>query len=210
MNNLSIRSTLVLSILGVLAISILIIVENSKKFQQEDHYSEKMAAAQLNKKMQLHLKQTFFANEIAIDNINDPNNTGLIGSQFSSITSGRGSLPIKLSTLNPNFAAMIVQQIKEAGLKKGDAVGLCFTGSFPALNLATCAALETLGLKPILISSVTSSSWGANNPNLTWIDFPPIKTYLTPSCSPSCQKQHLLEEIKILEEPLAVKVELLL
>lgn len=170
MQNISIRSTLVLSILGVLAISILIIVENSKKFQQEDFYQEKIAAATLNKKMQLHLKNTFYANEIALDNINDPNNTGLVGSQFSEITSGRGSLPIKLSTINPNFAAMIVQQIKEAGLKKGDPVGLCFTGSFPALNMATCAAVESLGLKPVLITSITSSSWGANAPNLTWVD----------------------------------------
>ena len=170
MNNISIRSTLVLSILGVLAISILIIVENSKKFQQEDFYAEKIAAASLNKKMQLHLKNTFYADEIALDNINDPNNTGLIGQQFSEITSGRGSLPVKLSTINPNFAAMIVQQIKEAGLKKGDPVGLCFTGSFPALNMATCAAVESLGLKPLLITSITSSSWGANSPALTWID----------------------------------------
>ena len=170
MQNISIRSTLVLSILGVLAISILIIVENSKKFQQEDFYQEKIAAATLNKKMQLYLKNTFYANEIALDNINDPNNTGLVGSQFSEITSGRGSLPVKLSTINPNFAAMIVQQIKEAGLKKGDPVGLCFTGSFPALNMATCAAVESLGLKPILITSITSSSWGANAPNLTWVD----------------------------------------
>jgi len=170
MNNISIRSTLVLSILGVLAISILIIVENSKKFQKEDFYSEKIAAASLNKKMQLHIKNTFYADEIAIDNINDPNNTGLIGQQFSEITSGRGSLPVKLSTVNPNFAAMIVQQINEAGLKKGDPVGLCFTGSFPALNMATCAAIESLGLQPVLITSITSSSWGANSPALTWID----------------------------------------
>lgn len=170
MQNISIRSTLVLSILGVLAISILIIVENSKKFQQQDFYPEKIAAAALNKKMQLHLKNVFFADEIALDNINDPNNTGLIGQQFSEITSGRGSLPIKLSTINPNFAAMIVQQIKDAGLQKGDPVGLCFTGSFPALNMATCAAVESLELKPVLITSVTSSSWGANAPSLTWLD----------------------------------------
>lgn len=170
MNNISIRSTLVLSILGVLAITILIIVENSKKFQKEEYYTEKINASTLAKKYQSHIKNTFYADEIAIDNINDPNNTGLVGQQFSEITSGRGSLPIKLSTINPNFAAMLVQQIKEAGLKKGDQIALCFTGSFPALNLATCAAIESLGLKPLLITSTTSSSWGANTPSLTWLD----------------------------------------
>ena len=170
MNNISIRSTLVLSILGVLAIAILIIVENSKKFQEQEYYQEKVTAAQLNKKMQRHIKNTFYPNEVAIDNINDPNDTGLIGHQFTAITSGRGSLPIKLSTVNPNFAAMIVQQFKDAGLQKGDAIAMCFTGSFPALNMATCAAAESMGLKPMLITSVTSSSWGANSAELTWLD----------------------------------------
>lgn len=170
MNNISIRSTLVLSILGALAISLLIIVENSKKNQKQEHHKEKLAAAKLAEKCMKHLKNTFYADEIAIDNINDPNNTGLIGLQFSEITSGRGSLPIKLSTANPNFAAMVVQEIKDAGLQKGDHVALCFTGSFPALNMATCAAIEVLGLKPVLVTSITSSSWGANLPELTWVD----------------------------------------
>ena len=40
MNNISIRSTLVLSILGILAIALLIIVENTKEFQEEDYYQE--------------------------------------------------------------------------------------------------------------------------------------------------------------------------
>jgi len=170
MNTISIRSTLVLSILGALAISLLIIVENSKEFQKQANYEEKIQAAQLNKKCMIYLKNTFFANEIAIDNINDPNETGIIGQQFSEITSGRGSLPVKLSTANPNFAAMIVTQLKEAGLKKGDGVAVCVTGSFPALNIATCAAIETMGLQPIFITSVTSSSWGANSPAFTWLD----------------------------------------
>lgn len=170
MNNISIRSTLVLSILGALAIALLIIVENSKSYKKQDYYQKKIEAAKLTQTGMVHLKNTFFQDEVAIDNINDPNNTGIIGQQFSQITSGRGSLPVKLSTANPNFSAMIVDQMKDAGLQKGDRVALCFTGSFPALNLATCAAIEALELKPILITSVTSSSWGANSPNLTWLD----------------------------------------
>ena len=168
--NISIRSTMVLSILGLLALGILFVVENSKSFQQEPYYKEKVKAAKLAQSAMRFIKQRYFADEIALDNINDPNNTGLIGQQFSAITSGRGSLPVKLSTTNPNFAAMIVQQFKDAGLKEGDGIALCFTGSFPALNIATCAAIETMGLKPTLITSVSSSSWGANSPELTWLD----------------------------------------
>ncbi|MEM7086181.1 MAG: poly-gamma-glutamate system protein [Bacteroidota bacterium] len=170
MNQISIRSTLVLSILGVLAISLLVIVETTKKFQKQPHYQEKIEASKLAQKCMEHIKNTYFPNEVQLDNINDPNATGIIGQQFSEITSGRGSLPIKLSTTNPNFAAMIVSQIKEAEVEEGDAVALCFTGSFPALDIAVCAAVETLKLKPVLITSVTSSSWGANMPHLTWLD----------------------------------------
>ncbi|MEM8909281.1 MAG: poly-gamma-glutamate system protein, partial [Bacteroidota bacterium] len=168
--NISIRSTKVLSLLGLLAIGILLTVEHSKFYQRQDHHDEKIRAAQLAQRAMQQIKAHYFPNEIALDNINDPNQTGMIGQQFSAITSGRGSLPIKLSTTNPNFAAMVVQQIKAAGLQKGDHVGLCFTGSFPALNIATYAALEVLELNPILIASVSSSSWGANSPDLTWLD----------------------------------------
>ncbi|GGI55736.1 poly-gamma-glutamate system protein [Winogradskyella haliclonae] len=170
MKNISIRSTAVLSVIAIITIVALVLVENLKSYKKQQYYYEKIEAAHLNRKLQKHLKQTFFKDEIIINNINDPNNTGLIGQQFTEITSGRGSLPIKLSTLNPNFSAMVVQQIKDAGLKKGDKVAMCFTGSFPALNMAVIAAVETLELRPVLITSVTSSSWGANDANLTWID----------------------------------------
>ena len=169
-NKISIRSTLVLTLLGALAIALLVIVENSKDFRRQDFYTEKVKAAELAAGCMIHLKERFFEDEIAIDNINDPNETGIIGQQFSEITSGRGSLPVKLSTTNPNFAAMIVEQLKRAGVSKGDKVAMCFTGSFPALNIAAMAAVETLGAKPVLITSVTSSSWGANAPELTWPD----------------------------------------
>ncbi|MEM8894646.1 MAG: poly-gamma-glutamate system protein, partial [Bacteroidota bacterium] len=108
--------------------------------------------------------------EIAIDNINDPNDTRIIGTRYSSITSGRGSLPIKLSTLNPNFAAMMVEFYNEAGLAYGDHIAIGATGSFPALNIASCAAAEVMGLKVSFINSITSSSWGANDPNYSFVD----------------------------------------
>jgi poly-gamma-glutamate system protein len=44
------------------------------------------------------------------------------------------------------------------------------TGSFPALNISVLAALETLKLQPIVITSVGSSNWGANDPFFTWLD----------------------------------------
>ena len=129
-----------------------------------------MEAARLMSRSLEYLKATHFKNEVAVDNINDPNDTRIIGTRFSSITSGRGSLPVKLSTANPNFGALLVQLFKEAGVRQGDHIAIGATGSFPALNIAACAAAEVLDLKVSLITSVTSSSWGANDPEYTFLD----------------------------------------
>lgn len=170
MNNISIRSTTVLVILGLVAIGLMLVVEYTKHEQTQPFFQEKMEAARLMQRSIDHLKNTEFKNEIAIDNINDPNDTRIIGTRYSSITSGRGSLPIKLSTANPNFAAMLVQLYRDAGVREGDHIAIGATGSFPALNIATCAAAQVMNLKVSFISSVTSSSWGANNPDYTFID----------------------------------------
>lgn len=168
--NISIRSTLVLSILGLISIGLMFIVEMSKKEQTQPYFQEKLAAARLMQNCIDHLKESHFVDEVAVDNVNDPNDSRIIGTRFSSITSGRGSLPIKLSTVNPNFAAMIVQLFKDAGIKKGDHIAIGATGSFPALDIAALAVAEVLKLNVSYIASVTSSSWGANDPNYTFLD----------------------------------------
>lgn len=170
MEKISIRSTLVLSALSVVSIGLLVLAELTKKNMKEDWFDEKMQAASLSKKAMDHLKKVRFKDEIFLDNINDPNETGLIGEQYTPITTGSGSLPIKMSTTNPNFAAMVVQLLKDAGLKERDEIAVCMTGSFPALNVSVLAALQTLKIKPIIVTSVTASSWGANDPNYTWLD----------------------------------------
>lgn len=170
MEKISIRSTLVLSALAGVSICLLILVESTKKNRKEDWFDEKIEAAQLSERAMNYLKKVHFKNEIFVDNINDPNETGLIGEQYTPITTGSGSLPIKMSTTNPNFAAMVVQLLKDAGLKERDEIAVCMTGSFPALNVSVIAALQTLKIKPIIVTSVTASSWGANDPNFTWLD----------------------------------------
>ncbi len=170
MKDISIRSTLVLSILGLLSVGLMLLVERTKKEREQPHYEEKIAASRLMQESIDYLREKHFKDEIAIDNINDPNDTRIIGTRFSAITSGRGSLPVKLSTVNPNFAAMVVTLFKEAGLKKGDHIAIGATGSFPALNIAVSAAAEVMELEVSFIASATSSSWGANDPAYTYLD----------------------------------------
>ena len=75
-----------------------------------------------------------------------------------------------MTSLNPNFAGLLVQYFRQAGLQPGDKVAVAVSGSFPGINIGLYAALETLQLDPVIITSVGASMWGANNPDFTWLD----------------------------------------
>ena len=105
-----------------------------------------------------------------LDMPNDPAGTGLIGPETSSITNSTGNLDSKLTCLNPNLAAVVVRDLREAGLRKGDHVAVALSGSFPGMNIAVFAALEILDLEPVVITSVGASGWGATDEKFTWLD----------------------------------------
>jgi len=107
---------------------------------------------------------------IFVDEENDPNKTALIGEKETLITTDRGNLTAKLTSLNPNLAAVIVDMFKQAKVKKGDKIAMSCTGSFPAMNIAVMSAAKVLGLKLVIISSVGASMFGANDPQFTWLD----------------------------------------
>jgi poly-gamma-glutamate system protein len=105
-----------------------------------------------------------------LDLVNDPAGTGLIGPEISPITNATGDLEAKLTSLNPNFAAVLVQYFRQAGLQPGDPVAVAVSGSFPGMNICLFAALEAMDLRPVVITSVGASNWGANSPEFTWLD----------------------------------------
>ncbi len=107
---------------------------------------------------------------IGVDLNLDPNNTGLIGMEYTDLTSTLGSLSAKRTSLNPQFAGLVLSLMRQAGAKRGDRVAISFSGSFPALNRAVLAACAELGLNPTIICSVGASAYGANIPGLTWLD----------------------------------------
>ncbi len=164
------KSNIVLGVLSFLSLLAFIAVENSKVDVKQDWYNEKLEAAQLSQLAAKSLKNYRLEKGIFIDEINDPNQTALIGQEYTLTTTDRGYIEAKLSSTNPNFAAIIVQLLKDAGLKENDNVAVAMTGSFPGLNISTLAALETLNLNPIIITSVGSSNFGANDPFFTWLD----------------------------------------
>ncbi len=109
-------------------------------------------------------------NSIAIDSLSDPDLTGLIGPEWTEMTSTLGHLDAKRTSIQPDFAALIVRLLKEAGVQRNDTIGLVCSGSFPGLMLASLSAAKALDLKYKILLSLGSSSFGANRPELTIID----------------------------------------
>ena len=108
--------------------------------------------------------------ELEIDPATDINQTGMIGLEYSFITTTIGNLEAKRTSTNPNMAAVVVDMFNELGLQPGDRVAINCSGSFPALNIAVLCAVDVMELDPYLISSFGSSTHGANDPELTWLD----------------------------------------
>lgn len=156
--------------IALLAVGGFVCVELFPSREQSGYYAEQRQASQLALKAMAVLKKERLKIDPAIDPQVDPAETGLIGPMISPVTSEPGSLEAKQGALNPNFAALTVHFLKRAGVKPGDTVAVGYTGSFPGLNIALCAALQVLKVKPVVISTASSSEWGATHPDFLWLD----------------------------------------
>lgn len=159
-----------LLMIALVAVAALVCVESFQVQRKQPWYQEKVAAAQLAREAMQVVKNEKQRRNIPIDREGDPGETGLVGTSLSPITSNTGYLDAKHTSVNPNFAAVIVHLLKRAGVERGDLVAVGLSGSFPALNICTYAAIQTLGLEPLVISSTAASEWGANHPSFTWLD----------------------------------------
>lgn len=156
--------------LGVVGVVVIALSALAKTTARAPLYDVKLAAARRTLKAFAVLKKERLRRDIPIDSVNDPALSGLIGYKDSPITTTTGDLLAKQMTINPNWAALVVELLREAKVKRGDYVAVHMTGSFPALNVATLIAIETYGAIPVWVSSAGSSSWGANIPDFTWPD----------------------------------------
>ena len=131
-------------------------------------YDEMVTAA---RREQVALRSLYF-HKVALglaDEKLDPNQTGVIGVEFSAITSTIGTLKSKRTAANPDFAAYIVRELIDHGYTKDDTVLVTMTGSFPGMNLAVLTALETLKIPSVRVASMSASSYGANQEDFTWL-----------------------------------------
>lgn len=159
-------------LLGVSAAAVVcfMVVQRSRVIQHSLFHQEKLRASRTAMLAQQAIRDQRLPKGLVIDLVNDPHGTGMIGQEYTVITTDRGVLRAKLTSTNPNFAAVFVDMLGRAGLKSGDVIAVSFTGSLPCLNIAMITAAETMELRPIVISSVGSSTWGANDPEFTWLD----------------------------------------
>ena len=146
-----------------------LLIEQTKHVQPTSYYAEQIRAAQLMKSSLEVIKEERLKRDIPLDVGLDPNQTGIIGEEYTQLTTTLGNLEAKRTSSNPAFAALLVKYFKEANLKKGDAVAIGASGSFPALILATLSAVKALELEPLLIYSIGSSEYGANIPEFTFV-----------------------------------------
>jgi poly-gamma-glutamate system protein len=167
-----------LIVLAVISVGLFAVLMNSKQTAKYRDYDVKAAAANLASDAFKAVRDFRQQTGLPIDVINDPNRTGLIGTQYSLITYGRGDQSGVMTASNPNFVAVVIALMRKTGLKSGDVVALGLNGSLPALNIEVLASCQALGLKPVVISAASSGMWGANDPHLTWLD---IETVLNRS-----------------------------
>ena len=170
----AIQKTSTLVILACISLVCFFISVHSKTIDMSPAYSQKVVAAKLMEKAMIILKESRMEEGVFVDIENDPNETGLVGSPFSLITTDEGDLDSKLTTLDPNFSAVIVDLMSQLGLTSEDTVALLMTGSMPGANLAVLSACQAMGVTPIIISSLGASQWGANQVDFTWLDMESI------------------------------------
>jgi hypothetical protein len=159
-----------LLLVALISLAGLALVESWKVENPQPFLEEKTAAAKLAQDAFAAVKAARVEVGPPIDRLVDPSESGLIGLPMSPVTSVWGEVAAKQTSVNPNFAAVIVDMLKEANVQENDVVAVGVSGSFPALNIAAYAACETLKVQPLVISSASASQWGANVPALMWPD----------------------------------------
>jgi len=164
------RRRLILFGLALLALAFQFALELTRAPRRERDYELRLAAAEKAMEAFEAVRHHRLMEGAVLDLVNDPAGTGLVGPEFSLVTNAQGVLESKLTTLNPNWAAVMVKYFRRMGLRPGDPVALAMSGSFPGMNICVYAALEAMELSPVAVTSVGASMWGANDPDFTWLD----------------------------------------
>lgn len=100
--------------------------------------------------------------------LDDPNKTGFVGLEWSELSTTVGLLAAKRTACDPRWAVIARRWMESLHVKVGDNVAVFTSSSFPGMAFNVIAALESLKVNPILVVSLGSSMWGANDPLFPW------------------------------------------
>lgn len=159
-----------MALLAIVAAASVATTEVAQTTHVLPHLQEKLAAARLCSRAFDVLREERLRRGLLIDPELDPTRSGLIGALLTPVTTEAGKLVAKQTSINPNFGAVVVQMLLEAGVRPGETIAVNMTGSYPAFDVAVLAGAQTLDLKVLLFVSAGSSQWGANEVGFTWPD----------------------------------------
>jgi len=137
----------------------------SKDLKKHDDYEQMIELAQNVDQAFEIIKEEKVSRGITLND-----ETGMLGAEYTGITTTLGSLEAKATTLNPNFSSVIYNYIDELNLNSGDQVAVNLSSSFPSLNVQVIMTLEQMGYEPVIISSIGASTFGATDPEFTYLD----------------------------------------
>ncbi len=158
-------------LVAVIACAALLTAERFQRVEVAPDFEDKLRAAKaMERGLDLMRAQRTARNLAPIDTELDPTGSGMIGLASSITTTNSGSLAAKRTTVNANWAAVLVDLLHQAGVARGDLVAVGISGSFPALNMAALCAVDVVGARAITIASAGASSFGANLPEFGWLD----------------------------------------
>ncbi len=166
-SNIKIKDLLIILFLLVFGLSI---IELTKKQEPTSYHSTQLEAAEIMLKSMDVLREERKIRGIPIDEQLDPNKTGLIGEEYTKITTTLGNLSAKRTSTNPDFSALVVKYFKQADLEAGDLIAIGASGSFPGLIIATLSACKAMEINPLIIYSIGASEYGATIPGFTFIE----------------------------------------
>ena len=146
------------------------LISNFNYTVKRDEYEEQLDAAILMDKCLKEIAALRTELGIPFNPEIDPNYTGIMGEEFTLLTTSVGDESAKRTGTNPNFAAVLVRYFADLGLKKGDLIVVGSSGSFPSLLLATLCACKAYGLNPLVTYSFGSSMYGSTLVDMTFYD----------------------------------------
>ena len=98
----------------------------------------------------------------------DPDRTGLVGLEFSLLTTSVGDVRDKRGAARPEMADAVAEYLRRAGVASGDWIAVNSSASYPGFTLATLCAAETMGAQVQMVFSYGSSMYGGNVPEFTF------------------------------------------